>query len=364
MQQGKTLRQYLDEKPYIIAIVMALAVVLWMLSGSTQAESEKSQSLHEKVLPKVKVEQLKAQPIKQTIQLYGRSEPDKITKIAARESGEVMAILKQEGEFVSQGEVILTLDQGDLAQMLLAAQSQLTQRDVEYQGALKLKQRGLNDEVALARTKSALDSAKAEVARIELRIARTQVKAPFDGIINKRLVEKGDYVGIGDPILLLADLNPLIVRANVTQQEVLALAVGDQVSATIVTGAKHTGTIRYIAPVADENTNTFVIEAAFSNPNMQYKAGFSTQLDIELDEVQAVLLSPAFMALDDEGNIGVKTLSNDDTVLFTPINIVKSEQDGVWMTGLGENAKVITLGQGFVRIGDKVEAILASQGAN
>jgi multidrug efflux system membrane fusion protein len=216
----------------------------------------------------------------------------------------------------------------------------------------------------LARAKSALDTAKADVARIKLRIDRTQVKAPFAGVINKRLVETGDYVGIGDPILELADLDPLIVRANVTQQEVLKLVNGQEVSASIVTGKKHQGTIRYIAPVADENTNTFVIEAAFANPNMQFKAGFSTQLDIELAEVNAILLSPAFMALDDNGNIGVKTLSTDNTVLFTPINIVKSEQDGVWMTGLGENTKVITLGQGFVRIGDKVDPSSATQGAN
>ena len=47
-------------------------------------------------------------------------------------------------------------------------------------------------------------------------------------------------------------------------------------------------------------------------------------------------------------------------VKFTPINIIKSESDGIWLTGLGQEADIITLGQGFVRAGDKVEAVFST----
>ena len=59
------------------------------------------------------------------------------------------------------------------------------------------------------------------------------------------------------------------------------------------------------------------------------------------------------------GNIGVKTVNNKK-VVFTPINVVKSENDGLWLTGLGQQADIITLGQGFVRAGDEVEAVMAN----
>ena len=149
------------------------------------------------------------------------------------------------------------------------------------------------------------------------------------------------------------------MRANVTQKEVMNLSVGQAVTARFLNNQSYTGTIRYIASVADEGTNTFKIEAAFDNPDSQYRAGFSTQLDINYDTVSAVRLSPAFLALDEAGNIGVKTIDSDNKVVFTKIDIVKSEQSGVWLAGLAEQANVITLGQGFVRIGDTVAPVFA-----
>jgi multidrug efflux system membrane fusion protein len=60
------------------------------------------------------------------------------------------------------------------------------------------------------------------------------------------------------------------------------------------------------------------------------------------------------MALDEQGNLGVKTVV-DEHVKFVPIDIVKSDSQGVWLTGMGQQADIITLGHGFVRDGDKVE---------
>jgi membrane fusion protein, multidrug efflux system len=51
----------------------------------------------------------------------------------------------------------------------------------------------------------------------------------------------------------------------------------------------------------------------------------------------------------------------NDLVKFVPIDIVKSDSQGVWLSGMGEQADVITLGQGFVRDGDKVEVVYAEQ---
>ncbi|MFQ3277942.1 MAG: multidrug efflux system membrane fusion protein, partial [Colwellia sp.] len=72
--------------------------------------------------------------------------------------------------------------------------------------------------------------------------------------------------------------------------------------------------------------------------------------------MSAIKISPALLALDEQGNIGVKSV-RESIVQFTPIKIIKSESDGIWLTGLGEQADIIVLGQGFVRAGDKVDAI-------
>ena len=148
------------------------------------------------------------------------------------------------------------------------------------------------------------------------------------------------------------------MRANVTQKEVMNLSVGQPVTARFLNNKSYTGTIRYIASVADEGTNTFKIEALLII--LIVSTGFSTQLDINYDTVSAVRLSPAFLALGD-AKISVKTIDSENKVVFTKIDIVKSEQSGVWLAGLA-SANVITLGQGFFR-GDTVSPVFAdSQG--
>ena len=75
-------------------------------------------------------------------------------------------------------------------------------------------------------------------------------------------------------------------------------------------------------------------------------------------------VSPAVLALDDNGNLGVKTLAEDNTVAFREIKIVKTESNGAWVTGLPNEVTLITLGQGFVNPGEEVEPISDSQTAN
>jgi multidrug efflux system membrane fusion protein len=90
------------------------------------------------------------------------------------------------------------------------------------------------------------------------------------------------------------------------------------------------------------------------NPDFTQMAGMSTELALPLEKTWAMRISPAVMALDEQGNLGVKTVV-DEHVKFVPIDIVKSDSQGVWLTGMGQQADIITLGHGFVRDGDKVE---------
>jgi multidrug efflux system membrane fusion protein len=68
-------------------------------------------------------------------------------------------------------------------------------------------------------------------------------------------------------------------------------------------------------------------------------------------------MSPAVLTLDDEGVLGVKIVDEADRVEFHRADIVKSTSDGVWIAGLPERAAIITVGQGFVRSGERVAAV-------
>ena len=151
-------------------------------------------------------------------------------------------------------------------------------------------------------------------------------------------------------------MNPLIIAADVTETDVQALTLGQQASGRMVSGQILNGKIRYVSSVSDMGTNTFRVEVAINNPNNQHLAGMSTELSVPLKTTMAVRITPSVMALDEAGNIGVKTVV-DEHVKFIPIDIVKSDSQGVWLGGMGDITDVITLGHGFVRDGDKVNVV-------
>lgn len=353
-------QKWLAQRPYIIAIAITVLLILWMLSGTMQPqENPTDDKTNEVIVPKVQVETLYAEPISDSVELYGRTEPNRITTIKAEISGKVDQVLAPRGAFVKQGDILVKLDLSDLIAQRDKNIALLKQREIEYQGAEKLAANGFQGQAQLSSAQANLMSVKAEIKNIELNIDRTVIRAPYSGVLNQRYVEQGDYVKSGDQIAMIADLNPLIIRAYVTENQVAKIAVGQKADVRILNQTKVSGVVRYIASVAEAQTNTFKIEISINNTEDNLLAGLSSEVNISLAQVPAIKLSPALLALDEKGNIGVKTVENN-SVIFTEINIVKSENDGIWLSGLGEQATIITLGQGFVRAGDKVESVIAT----
>jgi multidrug efflux system membrane fusion protein len=326
-----------------------------MLQAQDAGGSGKPKS-HEIPLVKVSVETVRADQVSREITLYGRTEPDRIATLRAEVKGLVAAVHVQEGEVVSKGQKIISLEPNDYVSRLRSAKATLKQREVELKGAKSLGKKGYQSQTALAQAQANLEAAKANVVAFELALKRSEITAPFDGIINKRHVEVGDLLKDGDTIATLVDLDPLVISAKVTESNINYLKKGQIARGRMVSGDVLDGNIRYISSVSEMGTNTFTIEVAVPNHNFERMAGMSTELSLPLAKTWAVRITPSVMALDEKGNLGVKTVV-DQHVKFIPIDIVKSDSQGVWLAGLGEEADVITLGHGFVRDGDKVEVV-------
>lgn len=351
-------RIFLSQRPYILAITIAILLVLWMLSGMFQTKVSAAENEQQALIPKVKVQTMYADAMNDAIELYGRTAPDRIATLKAEIAGQVITVHAPRGASVSQGQKIITLASNELPAQLNQAKALLAQRKIEYQGVKKLNADGYQGKVQLSQADANLQAIKAEVARLEIALKNTVIRAPFDGVLNTRFVEQGDYLQRGDDVAVIADLDPLVVTAHVTENQVSKIKLGQQAQVTLLNKSSLTGDVRYIASLADEYTNTFKIEVAINNHDHKLFSGLSSEVVLALAQVEAIKVSPALLALDNQGNLGIKTVQNNK-VKFTPIDVVKSENDGMWLAGLGSQADVITLGQGFVREGDQVEAVYA-----
>jgi multidrug efflux system membrane fusion protein len=360
----------LRQQPAWFALIIFIALCLWVASGMLKAQNEnenENDSAKRKnaeiPLVKVTVENVTADEVTREISLYGRTEPDRIATIRSEVKGLVKEVHVQEGERVSKGQKIISIEKSDVVSRLKSAKATLEQREVELKGAQSLKKQGYQSQTALAQAIANVETAKADMVSYQLAVFKSQIIAPFDGIINVRFVEVGDFLKIGDNIAILVDLDPLVIAANVTEVNVHGLKTQQQATGRMVSGDVLQGKIRYISSISEPGTNTFRIEVEVPNADYSQMAGISTELALPLEKTWAMRISPAVMALDEQGNLGVKTVV-DEHVKFVPIDIVKSDSQGVWLSGMGQQADIITLGHGFVRDGDKVEVARTDESNN
>lgn len=357
----KRLTGYLGNRPWIIAAALGIAVVAWMASGHRPAGETAGQAARsdqaEAPLQQVQVRLQQAEAVYRNVTLYGRTAPARSVELKAETRGRVTAIGAERGDQVAVGEVLVRLDARDRNARLAEAKATVYQREIEYEAQKPLLEQGYITEGQLAAGAANLERARAELRRAELDLQYMTVRAPFDGAVQDRMVEVGDYLDVGDPVATFVDDRTLIVTASIAEQDVARVRDQRTAEARLITGERVEGRIRYIAPVAQQSTRTFTIELELVNDDGRLPAGVTAELHVQAGEVLAHKMSPAVLTLNDEGVLGVKIVDAADEVRFLPADIVKSSSDGVWVAGLPERASIITVGQGFVRAGERVAAV-------
>ena len=357
--------QFEKLKPYkswLVSAAITSAIALWLISGTikgdtsiqdvTQVESQQGD-----IRPNVRVRHQTAEEVTRTIAVNGRTAPARIVELNAETDGRVVAVGQQRGDRLNHGDVIVRLDERDRSARLAQASATVKQRELEFAAREKLLGNSYVSEAQLQEAAALLEAAKAELTRSELDIDYMVIQAPFDGALQERHVEVGDFVKLGDPIASFVDDRTLIVSASISEYDAHYISKGQEGSATLATGEIVTGVVRYMAPVADEATRTFAVELAIDNAAGAYRAGMTAKLMIPGETVSAQRVSPSLLTLDDGGNLGVKTLSDAGIVEFHRADIVMSSSDGIWIAGLPHSTTLITVGQGFVNEGALVDAI-------
>ncbi len=357
MEQKAAMLKTLTEKPWIVAVAIISLMALWMISsGNSKEESSNDVSkLENKTLPKVRVEKRIASEIASVIELHGRTEADRRAKLNSETAGRVESILVRRGEKVSKAQILIKLAEKDKALRLQQANATLKQRRLEFQAAKRLLKTGLTAQTKLAENQANLELARAEVEQAKLDIAYTEIRAPFDGIFNDRYVEIGDLLSVGSEIGEILDVTPIVVRGNIPELSVANVTIGQTGIANLITNQSIKGKVRYLSAASDDATHTFKVELALDNSEQTIPVGVSATIQLQTSKVYAHKISPAALSLSKNGGLGVKVIDENNLVAFKTVEIVSSEKDGVWLSGLNQNENIITVGQGFVDDGDEVD---------
>jgi multidrug efflux system membrane fusion protein len=183
---------------------------------------------------------------------------------------------------------------------------------------------------------------------------RTEVKAPFKGYI-ERIVKPGNYISKGQTCAVIIELDPITFVAEVPETEIKKVISNQNVEIKLVTGELIKSKLTFVSKSASASTRTFRVEAKVSNASGKIRDGITGTMTILTNKVLASKISPSILLLSDEGDLGVRVVDNNDEVVFLPITIIEDTNDGIWVTGIPNLSKLIVLGQGFVKNGEKVQ---------
>jgi len=271
--------RWLTDRPYLISILILIAVIVWMMMPKREAEDAGATQTSARPVQKVQVRQMTADATELSLDFTGRTRPLQEAQIAAEVGGQIMTIGAERGSRVEAGDIIASLDQGTLTEQLASAQA-------------------------------------------DYNVARADYAA-------KTKIEQGDFVDKGHTIADLLNIDTLVVEGNVPETLISNLRVGIEATVSLIGGETRAGTVRYISPVADQRTRMFSVEIEVDNSDGAMPAGMTAEVSVPLGAVSAYKLSPALL----------------------------------WLSGIPDDARVITLGQGFVHEGDTVEPIDESEPA-
>jgi len=355
---------------YIIAIGLTAGIAGWMSTGDVVIGGESDSGEGTKP-PAERVADADAKPFRvevtdytarerhAVLEIRGRTKAVTKVNVRAETAGVVNEMMVKEGDRVKKGDLLCVVDLRAKQSSLAQAQAKLIQAELDYDAAKQLVDKGFTSKTRAASLKAALDAAKALLRQAEWDIERTRITAPSDGIVIEPLADIGDVLAVNGVCATVVNPDPMLVTGQVSERQIGRIRVGMKARTRMVTGEVAEGTIRFIAPVADAATRTFRVEIEIKNPDGKIRDGVTASAVVPLEPIQAHLLSPAILALADDGRIGVRVVVDTNKVKFAPIILLADSQQGVWVAGLPKNVSVITVGQDYVTDGQVVEPVRA-----
>jgi multidrug efflux system membrane fusion protein len=356
-------------RTYITAAVIVLACTAWLFSGLigkpppaiapslADADITASDSAAQ---PPARVRGRVIQASQQTEDVVVRATTasKRVVDVRAMVGGRVSQPPVEVGSNVKAGDLLCQLDPADRQAWVAEGEAAVTQARLEQAGNLKLQAQGYQSETQAMAARAKLAGAVASLEQRRIELERTAIRAPFDGVVEVRHAELGAFLQPGSPCVTLLAPDPILVVGQVSEKDVGGVKLGQRATARLIDGRDVTGTVSFVAHSAQAQTRTYRVEVVVPNADQSIRSGITADLRIPRGSVQAHRISPALLALDDAGGVGVRIVDSQGIVQMVPVNVIKDDALGVWVTGLPATATVITVGQELVVAGDRVDLTL------
>lgn len=303
------------------------------------------------------------QSLPQAITAVGSLRSDESITVRPEVAGRISDILFKEGQHVAKGTTLIRLDPAINAAEVQQARANLKLAQSKYNRAVELSQQNFISGQAKDEAENNLHVAEAAVALADARLAKTEIKAPFSGIIGLRVLSVGDYVKEGADVVNLESIDPLKVDFRVPEIYLTQVQVGQTLTVALdaLPGRTFDGKVFAVNPLVDAAGRSIVIRAIVRNADTSLRPGMFARVRLITREEKEALVVPE-QAIVPQGDEQYVFRIVDGKVARAKVEIGQRRDAKVEvLKGLGPDDVVVTAGQ--LKLREGMAVTIANAGA-
>lgn len=308
---------------------------------------------------------------KHYLELQGSVETKQNIVITPETSGIITKIYVKEGQKVTKGQLLASIDDGGLGQQKAQLEIQTDLAKTTFERQKRLWDQKIGSEIQYLQAKSQYEGLQKSIAQINQQLSKNSVRAPFSGIIDDVITEQGNVAAPGQtPLMRLVNLNDMYIKTDVPESYITSIKEGKEVEVEFpVLGKSITSKIRQTGNFINPANRTFNVEIAVPNKDQTIKPNLTARLKInDYTNSKAILIPQSIISENAEGQQYVYVLTDKKGDMATAKRVIietgKTQQNTIEvLSGLEENSELIKEGARSVKDGQTVK-IIKSKNSN
>lgn len=293
--------------------------------------------------------------VAETVRTTGTLQANEEVELVAESSGRTTQVLFDEGSQVREGQLLVKINDAELQAQRQSALGRLQLAETGEARREELLRAGGVSQEEYDQIRNQVSVLRAELELIAAQIARTEIRAPFSGVIGLRSVSPGSYLSPQSPVATLRQTDPIKIEFDVPERFANRVMIGDPVTfITDASAAEYEAIVYAIEPSINLTTRSLRIRARSANPGRALRPGEFAQVRLTLEEVEGAVMVPS-TALLSEGGRSAVFLSRDGRAEQRPVEIGVRTADRVQViSGIAAGDTVIVRGLQLLRSGIQV----------
>jgi membrane fusion protein, multidrug efflux system len=298
--------------------------------------------------------------LSESLRVVGSLAANETATIRPEMNGLIKSIHFEEGRRVKKGDLLVKIEDSELQAQLAQSRSRHELAKLNLTRAENLRQTQSNTAADVDRSRSEFAAAEADIDLLKVRLARTEVRAPFDGVVEARTLSPGDYINTQSIITTINDLSRLKVEFQVPERYVSKVKNGTVFTMRSTTAAENTsadGEVYFVNSVIDRNTRSSDVKGYLTNAPASVKAGMFAVIEIVLDVRKGALTVPEGAIYVDQSGPQLVTVvdeSDGKIAAFVPVRLGLRTRGVVEVSAvkgeLAEKLQVVAAGVGSLAL--------------